>query len=108
MLLGLSLKLPAVMAGAGHSSARINPPAPDRFIRDRDPAFQQHFLNEPQAQWKPVVEPNGMGDDLRWETVTFVAVGRLGHAVSSSPEILTPSLCDNTPTYQPLTFSNGL
>lgn len=85
------------MKAPGIARAELDPPAPDRFIRDSDPPFQQYFFDEPQAQWKSVVEPYGTGDELSWETVTFVADGRLGHAVPSSSEMLTPRLCDNIP-----------
>ncbi len=47
-----------------------------------------------------VIEPDRTGDDLSWETVTFITDGKLDHATSSSPEILTPRLCDNTDPHE--------
>ena len=48
-------------------------PASNRFVGDRDPAFEQHFLDEPGAERKPEIELHRMGDDLRRKTVTLIA-----------------------------------
>lgn len=47
----------------------------DGLIRNHDPALQQHFLGQTQAQGEPVVEPDCMSDDLRRETMALVADG---------------------------------
>ena len=61
-------------------------PATDRFIRYHDAALQQHFLDMPQAQRKPIVQPHRVGDDLRREAMAFVADGRGAHANRPIPQ----------------------
>jgi hypothetical protein len=55
------------------------PRSPDRFISDDDPAFEQQFLDQTQAQRKPEIEPDCMGDDRRRKTMVLIADGRRGH-----------------------------
>jgi hypothetical protein len=59
------------------------PPA-DRLIGHDDAALEQHLLDQPQAQRKPEVQPDRIGDDLRRKAMAFVA-DRLAHAGSSTP-----------------------
>ena len=59
-------------------------PAADRLIGDDDAALEQHLLDQPQAQRKPEVQPDRMGDDLRRKAMAFVADG-LAHAGPSTP-----------------------
>ena len=60
-------------------------PAPDRLIGDDDATLEQHLLDEPEAQRKPEVQPNSMGDDLGRKAVALVADG-LGHAAAIRPQ----------------------
>ena len=48
-------------------------------------ALQQHFLDEAQANWKPTIQPNRIGDNLARKAVAFVAHGRLGHLPAYTP-----------------------
>jgi hypothetical protein len=59
------------------------PPA-DSLIGHDDAALEQHFLDQPQAQREPKVQPDRMGDDLGWKAMAFVANGP-AHAGSSTP-----------------------
>ena len=48
----------------------------EREYRSRhhpDPPLRQEILDVSKAQTEPVVEPNGMADDLRWKPVATVA-----------------------------------
>lgn len=63
----------------------LDAPSPDGLIRNHDPALQQHFLDQTQAQGEPVVEPDCMGDDLWRETMALVVDGRGVHAAASMP-----------------------
>lgn len=56
-------------------------PAADRFVGDHDASLQQHFLDQAQAQRKPEIKPDCMGDDLRRETMALVADGCGLHAI---------------------------
>jgi hypothetical protein len=60
-------------------STELAAPSPDRFIGDNDAALQKHFLDQPQAQRKPEIEPHGMGNDLQWKTMILVADDRRVH-----------------------------
>ena len=54
------------------------------FIKGHDnAALQQQFLDKAQAQRKPIVEPDRVGDDLGWEAMVLVADWRGVHASAS-------------------------
>jgi hypothetical protein len=63
--------------------AELLSPAANRFIEDSNAALQQQFLDKTQAQRKPNVEPDRVGDDLVWEAMTLVADWRGAHAPAS-------------------------
>ncbi len=73
------------------SRSELQSPPTDRLVRNDDPALEQHLLNQPQAQWEPEVQPNRMGDDLRWKAMVLVADG-LAHAGRSTRPALMPEL----------------
>lgn len=52
-------------------------PLPERFIGNDNAALQQHFLDQPQAEREPEIQPDRMGDDLTWKTVVLVTDRRL-------------------------------
>jgi hypothetical protein len=64
-------------------------PAADGLVRDNDAALEQHLLDQSQAQRKPEVQPDRVGDDLRRKARAFVADG-LARAGSSTPLGLCP------------------
>ena len=43
---------------AGVIGAKLQRPAPDRFVGDDDAAFEQNFLDQTQAQRKSKIQPN--------------------------------------------------
>jgi|HubBroStandDraft_6_1064221.scaffolds.fasta_scaffold678124_1 hypothetical protein len=59
--------------------AEFQSPTPHGLIGDQDPALEDHFLDEAQAQRKMEIKPNGKGDDLGREAVSLIAQGRQGH-----------------------------
>ena len=61
------------------SRAELQRPASDSLIGNHDAAFQQHFLNQAQAQRKAEIQPHRMGDGLGRETMALVADRRLAH-----------------------------
>jgi len=71
--------------------SKLQSPAADRLIGDDDAALQQHLLNQQPAQRKPEIQPDGMGDDLRWKPMAFVADG-LAQAGTSKPVELISGL----------------
>jgi hypothetical protein len=63
-------------------------PLPNRFIRDGDPTFGEEFFDFTKAEAEPMVEPNGMTDNFRGETMTLIAGCWLFHAAQSAkPEL---------------------
>ena len=51
-------------------------------MADGDTPFREHFLDLTEAKREAVIQPDGMGNDLRWETVLSIytcATG--GHSV---------------------------
>jgi hypothetical protein len=47
--------------------------ATDSLIGHNDAPLEQHLLDEPQAQRKPEIQPDRMGDDLRRKAMALVA-----------------------------------
>ena len=69
----LSLQTPGIVR------SKFLSPDTNGFIGHDDAAFEQQFLNQPQAERKPKIEPYRVGDNLRRKTVALVADRRLGH-----------------------------
>ncbi len=57
---------------AGVSWPELETPEADCLVGDDDPSFGQQILHVSKAECEPVVEPDGMTDDFRWETVTSI------------------------------------
>jgi hypothetical protein len=51
---------------------------------DHDAPFQHHLLDLAEAEREPVVEPDTVADDLRWEAKPLVGRRTDGHQTSSS------------------------
>ena len=60
--------------------AEFPAPSADRLVGEDDAPLEQQFFDKSQAQRKPEIQPDGMGDDLLRETVILVADGRPFHA----------------------------
>jgi hypothetical protein len=73
----------------GIFGAMFSAPPTDSLIRHDDPSFQQHFFNMAQAQRKPIIEPDGTGDNLWREPVVLVMGDGLIHGASSIDNLLT-------------------
>ena len=52
-------------------------PLPDRLIRHRDTPFGEEIFDIPETQAETVVEPDGVTDDFRGESVSTIAGGWL-------------------------------
>ena len=61
-------------------------PLSDRLIRHPDPTLEQQFLDVPQAQGKPVVQPHRMSDDGSRKSMAFVTNGRNIHPTAITSE----------------------
>ena len=61
-------------------------PLPNRLVGDRDAALGEQIFHIPEAQPKPVIQPDGVADDVGREAVSVVA--RLGTSVSQQTTLL--------------------
>ena len=48
-------------------------PVTNRFIGDGDPTFGKQLFDLSETEAEPMVQPDGVPDDLRWKTKTAVA-----------------------------------
>jgi hypothetical protein len=49
-------------------------PLPNALVGDDDPPLRQELFDVTEAQTESVIQPNGVTDDLWWESVSVVAV----------------------------------
>ncbi len=68
---GFLLKPTSVLA------AKLPAPLADRFVGDDDASLSQQIFDIPETEAEPMVEPNGIADDQRRESVTTIARCRL-------------------------------
>ncbi len=74
------IKIPFVAEPAGRSppdiigkvSTEFLSPKSNGLMRDDDATRCQQILDHPQAQRKPEIEPNGMGNHLRWKSMATI------------------------------------
>jgi hypothetical protein len=85
---------------ASESWPELEDPAPNRLIRQVEPALGQELLHVAVAQGEPEIEPDGVPDGLRWELMT--SVGDRLHTPT-----LPPPLRVTKPTQQPPCQQNG-
>ena len=83
------VEMPDIMAAGrltlqatGVVGAEFDRLASNGFVGHDNAALKQHFLDQTQAQGKTEIEPYGMGDDLRWETMTLVPDRRKDHTAA--------------------------
>jgi len=88
------VEIPDIMAAGrlalqatGVVGAEFDRPASDRFVGDEQCRAQAAFPRPDAGSEETEIEPYGMGDDLRWETMTLVADRRSGHAAATTRQI---------------------
>ena len=59
-------------------------PSSDGFIRDNNSAFGQKIFNITEAQTETMIDPYGVADNFRRETVSVVAGSGAVHEMSLS------------------------
>jgi hypothetical protein len=70
--------------------SELHRPAPDRLVGNDDAALQQHLLDEAQAEGKPKIQPDSVGDDFGGKAVALVTHGRRRHSPALPPQDLRP------------------
>jgi len=61
----------------GVFGAELSTPLSNGLVGDYDPALCQQILNISETQVESVAKPNGMADDMRWESMSVI-VGNIG------------------------------
>jgi hypothetical protein len=59
--------------------------------------LQRHFLDVPQAQREPLVQPHRTSDEMGWETIAFVADSIILHPAESTRRLMTAGLREIAP-----------
>ena len=59
---------------SGIHGSKLDAPESDRFPSDDDPAFSQEIFDIAVTEIESVVEPDGVADDVGWESVAFVGI----------------------------------
>ena len=54
----------------------FNTPQSDGFIADSDTSFGKEIFNVTMAEVETIIEPDGITDDVGWESVTLVCIHR--------------------------------
>jgi hypothetical protein len=71
---------PPLPQASRDGGTEFEPPAPDRFVGQVEPAFGKQFLDIALAQGEAEIEPNCVLDDARREAVA--AVRERSHAAA--------------------------
>ena len=61
------------LQSAGIKCSEFDAPEADRFSADSDASFSQKIFEIAVTQIEPVVEPDGVADDIGWESVSFIS-----------------------------------
>jgi hypothetical protein len=56
----------------GINGSELDAPQADRFSADCNASFSEEIFDIAVAEAESVVEPNGIGNDVRWESVSFI------------------------------------
>ena len=59
---------------AGINGSELYAPEPDGFTADSDASFSEEILDVAVTQVESIVEPHGVADDFRRESVTLVGI----------------------------------
>ncbi len=46
---------------------------PNRFVGDRNATFCKQVFDVAKTERKSMIEPHGMGDDVRWKTISTIS-----------------------------------
>ena len=71
--------------GPGILGAELPAPVVDALVGDGDSALRQEIIDVSEAQAEPVVQPDGVADDLGWEPVAAVAGWGAIHVLTLPP-----------------------
>jgi hypothetical protein len=65
----------------GIGAAELLSPFPHRFVGDDDPSVSKHIFDHAKTEWKAIIQPHCLSDDLSGETMTVIKrAAWFGHA----------------------------
>ena len=59
---------------AGINGAEFDAPKADGLSADGDASFGEEVFDIPMAEVEAIVEPDGIGNDVGWESVSFISI----------------------------------
>ena len=62
------------LQAAGINGSELDTPEANRFSADRDAALSEQIFNISVAEIESIVEPDGVGNDIGRESVSFVGI----------------------------------
>ena len=69
----IAIALMPPFQAAAINGSEFYAPQPNCFAADRDASFSEKVFYIPVAQIEAIVQPDRVGNDLRWESVTFMS-----------------------------------
>jgi len=64
----------ASLQSSSVNGAEFDAPQADRLSGDSDPTLCQKVFNISVAEIESIVEPDGVGNDVRWKSVSLVCI----------------------------------
>ena len=71
---GIAKSLMLSLQSPGIFGSKFDTPESDGFVANCDAPFSQQVLNITVTQVEPVIHPDGVTDDVRWKSMTFVGI----------------------------------
>lgn len=71
---GIAISTVLALQPSRVDGSEFDAPEANRFPSNDDPAFSQEIFDIPVAQVEAIVEPDGIGNDIRRESVAFIRV----------------------------------
>ena len=62
------------LQSAGINGSELDAPETDCLSADGDATFSQEIFNISMTEIEAIVEPSGVGNDIGWESVTFISI----------------------------------
>ena len=62
------------LKAAGINRTELNATETDRFAADGDTAFREKIFDIAVAEVESMLEPDGIGNNVRWESMAFIGI----------------------------------
>ena len=71
---GVAVATMFTLQSAGINGAEFDTPEADRFSGNSDASLSEKIFNIAVTEIESIVKPNGIGNNVRWESVAFVSI----------------------------------